>query len=194
MQPVNPDLIAAGQDTQQPAAVPALAARTAPIKQHDAPTPVYFKASIPNCSMHRQDGKRLPFMNGFFKATIQEDIDFIKNEIRTGNPYITHATADEVQQARAQEDPLGVIRETMRPDVEKEILGSLSLEALEALIKSKKEAATKAETAVVAAKVGAVTGLSASAQKAAALAVAAISAHASASGANTGTVGGAAKQ
>ncbi len=196
----NPDLLQAGTDTQTPPSVPALKARTAPLEQHVAPEPVWFKATIPNCSLHRPDGKRLPFMQGFLKATMQEDIDYLSNEIRTGNPYIALALLEEVAQAKAIEDPVGAMRDALRPEIVKEYVGNLSLDSLEALLAEKRaakaveiQAATQATNAAGNSKAA---DLRATAAKAAALAAAAKTAgntHAAATGANTSTVAGATK-
>lgn len=193
----NPDLLQLGQDTQLAPAVPPLAVLTAPLQQHEAINAVYYKSSIVNCSMHRTDGKRLPFINGFYKAIIQEDIDYLDNEIRNQNLYISRASLDEVQLARSYEDPLGVIRETIKDDIKREVIEELSLESLEALIMERKK---QRETVVSTNKAPSqqtpppLTVKAAQAAAAAALRVAQQqSSNAAATGASTATLGAAMK-
>jgi ribosomal protein L13E len=101
-------------------------------------TPVYYCSTILNCSMHRPDGKKLPFVSGFFKASFEEDRDYLDKEIEIGNIYIRRANTQEQEQARMMEDPLGVIKDHMRADVRKEVTEGFNIEELETLLERKR--------------------------------------------------------
>jgi len=131
----DPNLLPAGNEASQPtASVPKLNTLTPPMPNTKAPQPVYYRCTTPNASMHRQDGKRLPFINGFQKLAIKEDIRYMDEEIAQGNPYISRCTAQQEQQAKMLEDPVGAIREQIKTEVFKD----LTVDALEKLLQEKR--------------------------------------------------------
>jgi hypothetical protein len=106
--------------------------------------PLWYVCTIPNASMHRNDGKKLPFVSGFFKCFFQEDARYLNNEIESGNMYIRQANAKEIEAARMLEDPLGMIKDNLRVEVEQNVRDSLTLEDLEKLVaERRKQAETK---------------------------------------------------
>lgn len=130
-------------DTVQP-----LQTLTKPMGNTKLSEPVWFVCTMANASMHRPDGKKLPFVNGFFKALFEEDVNYIDNEIDSGdNPYVRRANAQEREQARMMEDPLGVIKDQLTPGIRKEVEESLTIDDLEALLAQKR--AKKGMEAVV---------------------------------------------
>lgn len=133
----NPDLIQTGQDIQQ-LAVPPLVTMTAPMSNTKIPEHIYYVCTIPNASMFRQDGKKLPFVGGYLKTNVKEDIAYLDGEIDIGSIYIKRASPKEIEAARMFEDPLGVIKDAVRHDIEKQVRESYTIEQLEALLKEKK--------------------------------------------------------
>lgn len=119
--------------------VPPLTTLTKPYGTTKLDVGIYYYCTITNCSMHRPDGKKIPFVNSYFKALIQEDRDYLDREIENGNIYIRRANAEEQEQARMLEDPLGVIKDHMRADVRKEVTEGFSVDDLEALLAAKRK-------------------------------------------------------
>ena len=122
--------------------VSALLALTKPLGNTKMKEPVWFHCTVPTSSMHRTDGKKLPFVNGFFKAEFQEDYDYLNQEVETGNPYILLATPDQVAAAKMKENPKEAIREQVKAEVE----NNYSIEDLEKLLQKRREIATAAKT------------------------------------------------
>jgi hypothetical protein len=180
----SPDLINSGSNAA-PIAVPPLAAGvqrepgsplpTAPLPNNKVDTSRYYYCTVPTASMHRTDGKKLPFVNGLLKTDIEQDILFLDKEISEGNIYIRHATEDEVAHAKLIEDPMGAVREAVKA----EVLGSFSVEELEKLL-AERRAATSVTT-----DANKLAGTQVNQQASLALAAKGVNA------AHTGTVGGA---
>lgn len=137
----NPDLQAVGNENLVPR-VPPLTTMTPPMPNTKMNDFVYFTCTIPNASLFRQDGKKLPFVAGYLKTNIAEDIQYLDGEIQHGNIYIKRATAKEVEAARMYEDPLGMIKDAVRIEVERNVKESYTVEQLEALLKEKKDKAS----------------------------------------------------
>lgn len=117
--------------------VSALAAITRPMGNTKLQSAVYFKCTMPTASMHRQDGKKLPFVQGFFKAEFQEDYDYLMEEIGEHlNPYIALASPDEITVAKHKENPVAAIKEAVKAEIE----NTYSISELEALIERRKTA------------------------------------------------------
>lgn len=110
---------------------------TRPMGNTKLENPVWYVCTIPNASMHRQDGKKLPFVNGFLKVWFREDQNFLNEEIDVGNPYLRLANEAEIGQARMIEDPLGVIKDAVRA----EVANDFSIEDLEKLLAEKRNRA-----------------------------------------------------
>jgi hypothetical protein len=157
-------------------AVPRLVAITEPMPNTEAPH-VYFHCSHSTASFHRQDGKKLPFLNHFYKATFAEDVAYLDNEIRTGNPYIRRATEDEVSHARLLEDPLGTVKDQLKKE--------LSIDDLEKLLAERRAAV--ASPAVT--DGSRIAGVDAQDKNAGMVQAQGVVLHASASGASTRTLG-----
>lgn len=173
---MNSDLLKPGQ---QQASVAPIAAITAPLGNTDVLEEKYYHCSMAIASLHRPDGKKLPFMNHFFKTHFQEDIDYLDKEIRTGNPYIRAATAEEVSQAKLHEDPLGTVKEAVKKE--------LTIEELERLLAvRRKEAEEGKNPNTDANKVAGVD----KAKAADAVRAQGVQQHASATGANTANLSG----
>lgn len=181
MQPKgNSDLLQPGS---QQASVAPIAAVTQDLGNTAVAQEKYYYCTMSIASFHRADGKKLPFINHFFKTSFKEDIEYLDKEVATGNPYIRHATAEEVSQAKLHEDPLGTVKEAVKKE--------LSIEELEALLEArKKEVAAGKDPNADANKVAGVD------KAAAANAVRAqgVQQHASATGANTAGLAGLVKQ
>jgi hypothetical protein len=92
----------------------------------------YFHCSMTTACFFRKDGKKLPFQQHFFKTNILEDIQYLEEEIRTGNQYVRLATESEVGHAKLLADPMGTVREAVKND--------LSLEELQRMIDERRAA------------------------------------------------------
>lgn len=107
---------------------------------------VYFHCTLAMASLHRADGKKLPFIGHFLKTNIREDIAYLDEEVRQQNPYVRRATEEEVAQAKMVEDPVGSIRARVREE--------LSIDELEKLLEERRKAVPQG--ALDAAKIAAV--------------------------------------
>lgn len=134
----NPDLQAAAPEAAQQPHVQPLAAITPPMSNTKMPTAVYFMCTIANASMFRPDGKKLPFVAGFLKTSIKEDISYLDAEIENGSQYIRRANGKEIESARMYEDPLGAIKDVVRIEMEKQVRDNYTIEQLETLLAEKK--------------------------------------------------------
>lgn len=108
--------------------VPALKVLTPQMEQHAAEKAAYFLCSIKNASMHRRDGKRLPFINGVMKVTIVEDIEYLRSEIKAGNQYIKEASSTEVDAIEQILDPRGTMERQLRAKIESEVRAKVMAE------------------------------------------------------------------
>jgi len=111
--------------------VSALAAITAPQGNDQQEEHRYYHCTMPTASFHRPDGKKLPFIRGFFKTNIRQDIEYLENELQQGNQFLRRATAEEIESAKLMEDPLGTVREAVKEE--------MTLEELEKLVAKKKQ-------------------------------------------------------
>jgi hypothetical protein len=68
--------------------------------------PVVYWSQFPTMSMHRRDGKRISFRNGFFTAEQVADIQHLDYEIEAGFPGMRRATPEECGQAAFMENPI----------------------------------------------------------------------------------------
>lgn len=119
---MNPDLGTAGQTQTAVAPIPAL---TAPFPTVLAAEQVYFKSTIPDSSMHRQDGKRLAFVRGVCKTNVIADIIYLRAEIDNGNQYISEATPAEIEAIEMQLNPKAAIEKQVRAELEPKIRADL---------------------------------------------------------------------
>jgi hypothetical protein len=72
--------------------------------------------------MHRADGKKLPFVNGVLKSTIQEDIDYLRQEAHVHeNPYIREAEGGEIDLIESVLNPRQAMKEQVTKELEAEI-------------------------------------------------------------------------
>lgn len=128
----NPDLLQPSAASSQ--SVPAQVAITAPMPNTKV-DPVYFFCTLATASMHRPDGKKLPFVNHFLKCEVKEDIAYLRKEIEEyQNAYIREATPDEAAAAQMRENPVEAIKTAVRSEIEE----SFSIEQLQALIDKRK--------------------------------------------------------
>lgn len=135
MNQANPDLLQPNAGGAA-VAVPQLVTITPPMDNTKQDDYVYFHCTMSVASMHRKDGKKLPFINHVHKTNIIEDIQYFDREIAEGNNYIRRATKEEVQRAQINEDPMGAVRQAVKEE--------LSIEELEVLL-TKRRAAQAAQ-------------------------------------------------
>jgi lysyl-tRNA synthetase class I len=148
----NPDLIQP-DIAVQPLRVAALASITPPMPNTKQTAYVYFHCTMAVAAMHRQDGKKLPFIQHVLKTNIKEDIEYLNKEIDEGNQYIRRATPDEVQRAQIMEDPLGAVRTAIRKE--------LTIEELEVLLAERRAAVATGANSAVSNDAGKIAGVDA---------------------------------
>lgn len=95
---------------------------------------VYYFNSVPGASMHRPDGKKLPFMFNICATNIQQDINYLEAEIEEGHGYVRHATEAEVHLYKMRTDPTGTLTAELRPKIEAELREKLEAEIRERLM------------------------------------------------------------
>ena len=81
----------------------------------------YYICTISFASLHRYDGKKLPFVHGFLETSIKTDIEYLDKEISEGNVYLRYATDEEIHASKMRRDPRGTIANEIREQVESEI-------------------------------------------------------------------------
>jgi len=113
----NPDLI----NSQNPLTVSPIQSITAPLPATRAQETKYYVCTIPYASLHRTDGKKLPFVHGFLETDIIYDQKYLDEEIANGNSYIRKATEEEVFQAHMRKDPKSTIKAQVREEVKEEL-------------------------------------------------------------------------
>lgn len=80
-----------------------------PLPNIDAQEVKYYACSRLNHHMHRQDGKRLTFIHGIYRADNVHDQKYLDHEISDQNPYVRRATDTEIEQYSMRVDPHGTI-------------------------------------------------------------------------------------
>jgi hypothetical protein len=90
----------------------------------EAPVPAevakYYLCTHPAASFHRKDGKRISFVQGFFKADLKPDQNYLDGEIADGNPYISLANEDQIKIINMKINPRKTIEDELRPQIEAE--------------------------------------------------------------------------
>jgi hypothetical protein len=113
--------------------------RVAPIQAYTPASPTiivakkYYICVVANASLHRKDGTRVGFTNGFLETEVEATQEYLDGEIIAGNPFVRLATQHEVQEARMKRDPRGTIREQVREELEAELRIKLEREIKEKL-------------------------------------------------------------
>lgn len=102
--------------------VPPVARGTTPISPvvHMAEKRSYI-CTMPNASMHRPDGTRITFQHGYFETDLKASIEYLDAEIALGHEYLRHANPTEIDAAKMRIDPVGTLRDKLRPEVEREL-------------------------------------------------------------------------
>lgn len=121
---MNPDLI----DSQHPQQVPALAALTRPLGSTMQEEYKCYVCTVPNASTHRADGKKLPFVYGFMRTNIMQDIKHMEYEISELNPYFRHATAQEIEAYDMRTDPRGTLTRNITAELTPQLRAEIELQ------------------------------------------------------------------
>lgn len=77
-----------------------------------------FVCTMQNASMHRADGKKIPFVRGYLMTDVTADIAYLDNEIASGNTFIRAGTPDDVLNCEAIYDPLTHIKSRVLKEME----------------------------------------------------------------------------
>lgn len=107
---------------------------TKPFSNHRQAEPAFYYCTERVASMHRPDGKKIPFVYHICETDVVADIAFLDREIDDyENPYLRRATPDEIKAHLHRKDPKGAMKKEVLADpaVRKEIEDSMrgSLEA-----------------------------------------------------------------
>ena len=96
-----------------------LAAMTKPYSTTMLKAVVYFRSAAAHVNAIRPDGKKLSFINHFFKTNIQEDIDYLrKHFLEAGVPGIEECTdPNSIAAADHALDPKGAMEREVRAKV-----------------------------------------------------------------------------
>lgn len=97
---------------------PQMQAHTPPMSNTKLSAHRIFVCSLPYASLHRQDGKKLPFVRGYLKTNIAEDIRYLEHEILTGNPYIRAGNEDDELAAESIFNPVAGLERKVRSELE----------------------------------------------------------------------------
>lgn len=85
-----------------------------------------FVCTMQNASMHRADGKKIPFVRGYLMTDVTADIAYLDNEIASGNTFIRAGTPDDVLNCEAIYDPLTHIKSRVLKEMEPRLREELS--------------------------------------------------------------------
>lgn len=122
----NPNLLNPNASTTQQ--VPGLPGITKPFPVIDTGEPEYFVCTMLNHHMHRTDGKRLAFVFGVLKTSDHFDIEYMRNEIHTGNSFLRLATPQEINNYNMRMDPRGTMQKELTPAIEARVRTELEVE------------------------------------------------------------------
>jgi hypothetical protein len=101
---------------------------TQPFKFRKADQPVFYRLALKDVCMHREDGKKISFIQNIFQAIDLNDIAYLNNQIDESHPHLRLATEEEIQQYKMLTDPRGTIEAEIRPQIEDEIRAKLEAE------------------------------------------------------------------
>lgn len=88
----------------------------------------YFICTMPNHHFVRTDGKRLAFVFGVLATRDMYDIQYMKNEIGDGNPFLRNATTEEIRNYNMRIDPQGTLAKEITPAIEANMKTRLEVE------------------------------------------------------------------
>ena len=122
----DPNLLPPGQTTT---GVPALATITKPMPTVTV-EPSFYVCTVQSASLHRRDGKKIPFVHGVAKVEIKADMDYIEEEIANGNSFLRAASVAEINEYNMRIDPNGTIANNLRPALEADIRSELEAQIM----------------------------------------------------------------
>lgn len=124
--------------------VPALAAITRPLGMTKLAEARCYICTVQSASTHRRDGKKLPFVHGFMRTDIKQDIEHMEHEIEEGNQYFRHATALEIEEYDMRTDPRGTLRKNITLELEDKIRAEVTAD-MEATMRAELELKIRTE-------------------------------------------------
>lgn len=90
---------------------------TRPLSNHRLAEPQFFYCPERVASMHRTDGKKIPFVHHICETDVVSDIEYLVREIDDyENPYVRRATPQEIQAHLMRKDPKGAMRKELLAD------------------------------------------------------------------------------
>lgn len=133
---LNTNFDGMGPAGQEPGkSVQPLAAMTPPEPATPAPTTEYYYCPVPNASMHRPDGFRLPFLHRIHATGLLPSQKYLDAEIAGGNPYIRKATEEEISTYKMLTNPRETLTQQITAEVEMTLRQRIEAEIKEKLAK-----------------------------------------------------------
>ena len=123
----------AGQEPGK--SVQPLAAMTPPEPATPASTTEYYYCPVPNTSMHRNDGFRLPFMHRIHSTNLLPSQKYLDAEIAGGNPYLRKATEEEISVYKMLTNPRETMTAQITAEVEMSLRAKIEAEIMDKLAK-----------------------------------------------------------
>lgn len=112
----------------------ATVASQAPLPNTKADEIKYYICDVPVASMHRADGKRIAFINGFFSTDLLWDQQYLDTEIADGHANIRYATEEEIFSSKMRADPVGTMEAKVTEQLEPVLRQQLEAEILAKLV------------------------------------------------------------
>lgn len=88
----------------------------------------YYICTMPNHHFCRPDGKKLAFVFGTLCTKDEYDIQYLENEITSGNVYVRKASSAEIEQYHMRIDPQGTMENKLTPQIEQKVRAALDAE------------------------------------------------------------------
>lgn len=109
-----------------------------PMPATPADSTKYYSSPVQTTSFHREDGKKMPFIFGFYETNLLYDQQYLDAEIASGNPYVRYASEEEITVAHMRLDPRGTITKDVREQIKNdpEFRAQMEAEILERLAAS----------------------------------------------------------
>lgn len=123
----DPNMLAPGQT--QMGLMPT-AAITRPMGNTKVAEVVRFKLAASAASMHREDGKKLAFVNGVHTTSVAEDIRYLRRQIDEQHPVLTEMSPEESETYERRISPAdrAAVELEVRATLEAEIRAQLMAE------------------------------------------------------------------
>lgn len=126
----DPNLIPAGADAKYQRVAALADGVTIANKAKEEPLAItnvfkYYHCATQSASMHRKDGKKIPFVFGICETNVLADQNYLEEEILNNNMAIRHATEQEIREYKMRKNPQATIYSEVKTDVQAELIKAL---------------------------------------------------------------------